>query len=82
MEVLTERTKRNITEGTNLIAQGFKHLQFRQGGCIKRVKNKEGHHYVIKQGLGTGAVCNKFNTLKEAIIYLQGYGWGEIVSYK
>jgi hypothetical protein len=82
MTTLTETTTQNITHGTNLIAQGYKHLQFKQGGCIQRVKNKEGHHYVIKNGYGTGKATDKFNTLKEAIVELQGSGWGEIVSWK
>ena len=82
MEGLTEQTKKNITEGTNLIAQGFKHLQFRQGGCIKRVRNQDGHHYVIKNGRGTGNVTNTFSTLKQAIVHLQGSGWGDIASYR
>jgi hypothetical protein len=72
----------NLTKGTNLIAQGCKHLQFRQGGCIQRKKNTNGVFYVIKNGYGTGKVTNTFLTLKECITHLQGYGWGEIVSGK
>lgn len=69
---------KNLTEATNLIAQGFKHLQFRQGGCIQKKKD----FYVIKNGYGTGKVTNTFLTLKECLIHLDGCGWGEIVSYK
>jgi hypothetical protein len=77
---------KNLTEATNLIAQGYKHLQFRQGGCIQKKSSKD--HlgkitiYVIKNGYGTGAVLNSFSTLKECLQELEGSGWGEIVSYK
>jgi hypothetical protein len=85
-KILTEQTIENITEATNLIAQGYKHLQFRQGGCIQKKKGKD-HlgkttFYVIKNGYGTGNVTNTFPTLKECIVHLQGSGWGEIKSYK
>ena len=73
---------KNLTEATNLIAQGFKHLQFRQGGCIQKKKNLDGNYYVIKNGYGTGKATNTFLTLKECLIELEGSGWGEIVSYK
>ena len=73
---------KNLTEATNLIAQGFKHLQFRQGGCIQKKKNLDGNYYVIKNGYGTGKVTNTFLTLKECLTELEGSGWGEIVSYK
>jgi hypothetical protein len=76
------KTMENLTKGTNLIAQGCKHLQFRQGGCIQKKKNSNGEFYVIKNGYGTGKVTNTFLTLKECITHLQGYGWGEIVSGK
>ena len=77
---------KNLTEATNLIAQGFKHLQFRQGGCIQKKKGND--HlgkitiYVIKYGYGTGKATNTFSTLKECLTHLEGSGWGEIVSYK
>ena len=76
------KTMENLTKGTNLIAQGCKHLQFRQGGCIQKKKNTNGVFYVIKNGYGTGKVTNTFLTLKECITHLYGYGWGEIVSGK
>ena len=76
------KTEKNLTEATNLIAQGFKHLQFRQGGCIQKKKNSDGNYYVIKNGYGTGKATNTFLTLKECLIELEGSGWGEIVSYK
>jgi RecA-family ATPase len=76
-----EATEKLIT-ATNLIAQGYKHLQFRQGGCIQKKKNTNGVFYVIKNGYGTGKVTNTFLTLKECITHLQGCGWGEIVSGK
>jgi len=76
------KTMENLTKATNLIAQGYKHLQFRQGGCIQKKKNSNGEFYVIKNGYGTGKVTNTFLTLKECLIELQGCGWGEIVEYK
>ena len=68
----------NLTEATNLIAQGYKHIQFKQGGCIQKKKD----FYVIKNGYGTGKATDTFLTLKECLIELEGSGWGEIVSYK
>jgi len=72
----------NLTLATNLIAQGYKHLQFQNGGCIQKKKNSDGNYYVIKNGYGTGKATNTFLTLKECLIELQGSGWGEIASYK
>ena len=77
---------KNLTVATNLIAQGYKHLQFQNGGCIQKKKGTD--HlgkitiYVIKNGLGTGKATNTFSTLKECLMHLDGSGWGEIVSYK
>jgi hypothetical protein len=77
---------KNLTFATNLIAQGFKHLQFQNGGCIQKKKGND--HlgkitiYVIKNGYGTGKATNTFLTLKECLMHLDGSGWGEIVSYK
>lgn len=71
----------NLTKATNLIAQGYKNLQFERG-CIQKKKNINGDYYVIKNGYGTGKVTNTFLTLKESIIYIYDYGWGEIVDYK
>ena len=76
----------NLTVATNLIAQGYKHIQFKNGGCIQK-KKKTDHLgkftiYVIKNGYGTGKVTNTFLTLKECLIELEGSGWGEIKSYK
>ena len=76
-----EATEKLIT-ATNLIAQGCKHLQFRQGGCIQKKKNTNGVFYVIKNGYGTGKALCTFLTLKECLIELEGCGWGEIVSGK
>ena len=76
-----EATEKLIT-ATNLIAQGCKHLQFRQGGCIQKKKHSNGEFYVIKNGYGTGKATDTFLTLKECLIELEGSGWGEIVSYK
>lgn len=70
-----------LTHATNLIAQGYTHLQFKQGGCIKKIKSKDGYYYGIKNGNGTGKVLRKFSTLKESLESLKGYGWGEIVSW-
>ena len=76
----------NLIKGTNLIAQGYKHLKFQNGGCIQKKKSTD--HlgkftiYVIKNGRGTGKVTNTFLTLKECLIELEFNGWGEIVSYK
>ena len=53
------RFMKNLTDATNLVAQGYKHLQFRQGGCIQKKKD----FYVIKNGYGTGKVTNTFLTL-------------------
>jgi hypothetical protein len=80
------KTMENLTKGTNLIAQGYKHLQFQNGGCIQKKKGTD--HlgkitiYVIKNGYGTGKVTNTFLTLKECLTHLEGSGWGEIVSGK
>jgi hypothetical protein len=80
------RFKKDLTEAINLIAQGYTHLQFKQGGCIQ--KKKATDHlgkitiYVIKNGYGTGKATNTFLTLKECLMHLDGSGWGEIVSYK
>lgn len=77
---------KNLTVATNLIAQGYKHLQFQNGGCIQ--KKKATDHlgkitvYVIKNGYGTGKITNTFLTLKECLLHLDGSGWGEIVNYK
>jgi len=76
----------NLTIATNLIAQGYKHLQFRNGGCIQRKKttNHLGEiiFYVIKNGKGTGKATSTFSTLKECLLHLEGHGWGDIISYK
>lgn len=77
---------KNLTDATNLIAQGFKHLQFSQGGCIQKKKGTD-HlgtttFYVIKNGHGNGKVISTFATLKECLIHLEVSGWGEILSYK
>jgi len=80
------KTLKNLTDATNLIAQGYKHLQFQNGGCIQKKKGTD--HlgkitvYVIKNGYGTGKATNTFLTLKECLTHLEGSGWGEIVSYK
>jgi hypothetical protein len=77
---------KNLTVATNLIAQGYKHLQFQNGGCIQKKKGTD--HlgkitiYVIKNGYGTGKATNTFLTIKECLMHLDGSGWGEIVSYK
>jgi len=77
---------KNLTDATNLVAQGYKHLQFRQGGCIQKKSSKD--HlgkitiYVIKCGIGTGKATHTFLTLKDCLQELEGSGWGEIVSYK
>jgi len=77
---------KNLTDATNLVAQGYKHLQFTNGGCIQKKKGTD--HlgkitiYVIKNGYGTGKATNTFLTLKECITHLYGSGWGEIKSYK
>ena len=81
----TAKIMKNLTDATNLIAQGFKHLQF-QGGCIQKKKGND-HlgtttFYVIKNGYGTGKAIYKFSTLKECLINLEDSGWGEIVSCK
>ena len=77
---------KNLTDATNLIAQGYKHLQFSSGGCIQKKKGTD-HlgkttFYVIKNGLGNGKATNTFLTLQECLTHLQGSGWGEIASYK
>jgi len=76
-----EKIKKNLIEGTNLIAQGFKHLQL-EGGCIQYKKRKEGNYYVTKNGYGTGAELQKFNTLKNALTDVYESGCGYIKSYK
>jgi hypothetical protein len=76
----------NLIHATNLIVQGYTHIQFRQGGCIQRKKRfdygQKHIFYVIKNGYGTGKATNTFLTLKECLIHLENHGWGEIVSYK
>jgi len=76
----------NLTVATNLIAQGYNHIQFQSGGCIQKKKGTDHFGkftiYVIKNGYGTGKVTNTFLTLKECLTHLNGYGWGEIKSYK
>jgi len=76
------KTTKNLITATNLIAQGYKHLQFRQGGCIQKKKNVNGDFYVIKNGYGTGKATNTFLTLKECLTHLEGSGWGEFANYK
>jgi hypothetical protein len=69
---------KNLTDATNLVAQGYRHLQFVNGGCIQKKKD----FYVIKNGYGTGKATNTFSTLKECLTHLDGSGWGEIKNYK
>ena len=76
-----EKIQKNLIDGTNLIAQGFKHLQL-EGGCIQYKKKIEGNYYVTKNGRGTGTELDKFNTLKDALIDVYESGWGYIKSYK
>ena len=77
-----EKIRKNLVDGTNLIAQGFKHLQLEQGGCIQYKKKREGNYYVIKNGYGSGAELARFNTLKDALNDVYESGWGYIKSYK
>ena len=76
-----EKIRKNLIDGTNFIAQGFKHLQL-EGGCIQYKKRSEGNYYVTKNGYGTGYELQRFNTLKDALNDVYESGWGYIKSYK
>ena len=65
----------------NLIAQGYKHIQF-QYGCIKRIKKNDSYVYVIKSGSGNGKHKTIYTTLLDAVTEVKNFGWGNIVSYK
>jgi hypothetical protein len=82
MTTLENRIHDNLFMGTNILAQGFKHLQFQQGGCIQKKKNVDGNFYVIKNGYGTGKATDTFKTFKQCLEHLDGSGWGNIVDYK
>jgi len=69
------------SKAISLIAQGFKHIQFRNG-CIKKIKKSDGYYYATRTGVGSGANLLITNILREAIIDIHSCGWGDIVSYK
>lgn len=65
----------------NLIAQGYKHIQFRYG-CIKKIKKDGNYFYATRCGVGTGANAFTTNILFDAIKRVHECGWGDIESYK
>jgi len=73
---------KNLTKATELIEQGFKHLQWIQGGCIQKKKINGVVCYVTKDGLGTGSNLDVCSTLQEAVEICNRLGWSEIKSYK
>jgi len=79
---MNQQSQQNMNDATNIIAQGYKHLQFRQGGCIIKIKSNDEIFYCVKNGVGKGKTLFAATTLESAIISLEGDGWGDIVSYK
>lgn len=77
----TEEVK-NLKEATELISQGYKHLQWIQGGCIQKKKINGVVCYVTKDGKGTGKPIDICNTLQEAVEICNRCGWSSIRSYK
>lgn len=69
------------TKAINLIAQGFKHIQFRYG-CIKKIKKGDSYFYATRTGAGTRVNLLTTSVLLDAIIHIHNSGWGDIVSYK
>ena len=80
-DVNTEEVE-NLKEATNLISQGFIHLQWIKGGCIQKKKINGVIVYVIKDGKGTGKALDICNTLQEAVEICNRCGWSSIESYK
>jgi hypothetical protein len=79
---MTQELQQKIKDATNIIELGYKHIQFIQGGCIKKLKNENGYYYAVRNGQGTGA--NQFTStiLKDAVIETHNYGWDSIHNYK